>query len=346
MFLRGLLCMIGIALAAAPASAPSTEQTLADNAIAYMSPPDWKSLGITHDNLSAGYAPADHQAQIVLVVVREPQTIPDDLGPKLATQFGTTIRNEAKKGNIQIVMQPKTEEDKRFLLKLHDQFRAKGKFSDRVQLFRGVGKFLVSVTANAFTEDADQQNKVDQIAEDLMLSVRLNQPGAAPAPGVHLAQAKPAATTQPVLFAAAHLRITPPSDWSADQTKQPNGLLVTWHDPASASNLIALTYRPAPPGTDPDSMDVVIDQLAAAETPTVASPDAKALGPAQTIADKHFLRKISTDYQLNDAKLRVTMREIRAGDGVVSVTSIATIDRADEVDALADQVAMDVRATR
>jgi hypothetical protein len=345
MLLRGLLCVIGLALAAASASAPSGSQTLGENALIYTPPADWKSLGMTHDNLSAGYAPADKSAQIVLVAVREPQTIPDDLGPKLALQFGQTIRAEAKKGNIQIVTQPKAEEDKRFLLKLHDQFRAKGKFGDRTQLFRGVGKFLVSVTATAFTEDADQQQKVEQIAEDVMLSVRLNQPGAAPAPG-NATAVKPAATTQPILFAAAHLRLTPPGDWIVEQTNQPNGLLATWHDPASSSDLIALTYREAPAGTDADAMDAAVDQLAAGETPTVASPDAKPLGPAQTIVDHRFLRKTSTDYQLNDAKLRVTMREIRAGDGVVSVTNIATTDRADGVDALADQVALGVRATR
>ena len=38
-------------------------------------------------------------------------------------------------------------------------------------------------------------------------------------------------------------------------------------------------------------------------------------------------------------------REVRVGDGVASVTSVALQDKADPVDALADKVATDVRST-
>ena len=214
MFVRGLLCMIGIALAAGPTSAPSTSQTLLDGAILYTPPADWVSLGKRTDDRSAGYAPSDHSGQIVITVVPEAETIPDELGPKLAMQFGQTIRAEAAKKNIQIVQQPKVEEDKRFLVKIHDQFKAHEKFSDRVQIFRGVGRNLVSVTINAFTEDPDQQKQIDLLGEEVMLSVALNRPGAAAAKSSESPETQP--TTQPILFPAPHLRVTPPIGWKRE----------------------------------------------------------------------------------------------------------------------------------
>jgi hypothetical protein len=38
------------------------------------------------------------------------------------------------------------------------------------------------------------------------------------------------------------------------------------------------------------------------------------------------------------------MRQVRAGDGVASITGIALPNKADEIDALADSVALGVRA--
>ncbi len=339
------LVLVCSARAAEPTSASSPD-TLAEGKIIYLAPADWNSLGKRADGLSAGYAMPEGKAQIVIVCAPQQQTIPDELGPKLAMTIGKAIRGEAAKGNIEQVTPPKSEEDKRFLLKIHDQYKVHGKFSDRVQLFRGVGKNLVSVTVNAFTENPDEAKAIHEAAEQMMVSVRLNRPGSAP-PTSAPARAKPgaAATSQPVVFNEPKLRVAPPVGWRSEPTGHASGVIVTWRDPTDSSNLITLSFRPIPEQAkaDPALRGIAIDQLAAGEKPSFQVEGGEPIGQTQTIHDKRFLRKIRTDYQAHDVKFRVTMRVVRAGLGIASLTSVALQDKADEVDALADKVAAEVK---
>jgi hypothetical protein len=343
-------CMLAIYISAraedSPTTLPAQSETLLAGAIIYLPPADWKFLGKRGDDRSVGYQLPPRAGQIVIVVTPQTQTVPDELGPKLGMQIGQTIRAEAAKGNIQIISQPKVEEDKRFLLKVHDQFKTKGQLSDRTQLFRGVGKNLVSVTVNALTDDADQQKQIEMIGEQVMLSVRLNRPGATAAPQVGTKTS--GATTRPVLFSAARLRVTPPLGWNAEPTDRASGLIVTWRDPAEGNDLIALSCQQIPTqlDDDPKMIELAVEQTVASEKPVFDVQGAQAIGSVQTISDKRFLKKTRAEYQLKDAKLRVTFRQLRAGDAVVSVTGVSTEEHGDEVDALGDQVAAEVRATR
>src|SRR5450432_1354748 len=332
-----IVCWMLASAQTAPTTAPS--QSLLQGAIVYTPPVDWNFLGKRNDDRSAGYSAPQHLAQIVIVIAPQEQTVPDELGPKLALQIGQTIRAEAAKGNIEIVSQPKVEPDKRFLLKIHDQFKTKGKFSDRTLLYRGIGRNLVSLTVNAFSENPDEQKQIVETAESMMLSVALDHPAS---------EKRAGATTKPVVLTAAHLRVSPPVGWTAESTGQASGLIVTWRDPVDASNFIALTFRSIPPqsGDDPQLTGFAIEQIAAGEKPVFNVEGAQMIGQLQTISDKRFLKKTRAEYQVKESKLSVTFRQLRVGDGVASITSVSVNDKMDEVDAMADQVATNVRAMR
>ena len=92
--------------------------------------------------------------------------------------------------------------------------------------------------------------------------------------------------------------------------------------------------------------DCLVFQLASGEKPYFQAEGAQPVGPAQPMTDKHFIHKTRTDYKTKDGQqFRVSFRQLRAGDGVVSVTNVALQDKADSVEALADKVATEVRAT-
>jgi len=315
-----------------PTSAPVRNETLAQGTVAYTPPADWRFLGVRPDDRGVGYLRLDGLGQIVVTVTPQPQSVPDSLGAKLATQLQQTIRDEAAKGNIQIVTPPKVEVDKRFLLKMHDRFKAQGKSADRVQFYQGVGRNLVSVVSTAFSDDPDQSKTVHDLAEQVMLSVKLNRP-------------RVPATTRPVAFAQAHLRVAPPAGWTAEATGNATGTIVSWHDPDDMANLITLTYRTIPASAKNDSATktLAVQQLALGEKPQFQMPGAKIVGQTRTLTDARFLHKTQTDYDVEGVKLRVTFRQVRAGDGVASITNIALRAQADTIDALADKVATETK---
>lgn len=355
-----LLCVCGSSLAAgaaedaAPATAPSSEtQTLSQDAITYAAPAGWKFLGKRPDDRAAGYRAPDDSGEIVLTNTPQTQTVLDELGPKLASVIRRTIAAEAAKGNIQIVLPPTVEQDKRFLLRIHDRYKSQGIDVDRLELFRGVGRNLTSVTIKAYTQDEPTAKQVFETGEQVMLSVELHRAGTARSGAVTSTSAdggrasnKPLATTRPVAFEEAGLRVAPPAGWRAQSTGDSSGLIVSWRDTQDSGNLIALALRrvPSQARDDPKLRELALEQMVLAEKPVLQIEGSRQIGPPRMVADKRFLRKTRLDYEIKGVKFGVTLRQVRAGDGIVAITAMAEEDRADEIDALADQVAISVRS--
>ncbi|HEY7087035.1 MAG TPA: hypothetical protein VH518_03035 [Tepidisphaeraceae bacterium] len=351
---------------------PQSSETLVGGQVVYTPPPssdEWKSLGKSSDDRRVGYGLGEHRAQIVIAISPQQQGISETerhkLGALLKTQLENTIHNEAKKGNLQIVSEPTTESDPKYLVRMHDRFKVKDTPGDRLQLVRDMGKFIVTVVVTAFTEDADEAKKIQAVGEQVMLSVhpKGGKPmavessagpttttstgataGAAPA---RAAAASAATLDKPVAFPEAHLRAAPPTGWKQESSGAASGLIVAWRDPEDATNLITLTYRPVPAEAkkDPKLRDMAIDQLAAGEKPQFQVAGAQVVGKTEMISDKRFMRKTRTTYKVKDTQFRVSFRQVRAGDGVVSITSVALVDKADAVEELADKVATEVRST-
>jgi hypothetical protein len=355
LFTSLILCTSACA-ADEPATAPaqSATDTLDHGAIDYAAPasPQWKLIGKRSDDLSAGYR-AEDQSEIVIVAAPQKQAIQNGLGAVLAKRIKETVQAEAAKGNIEIIEQPKVEPDDRFLLRMRDKFKAQGKTIERLELFNGVGKNLISVTIKSLSDDADQTKKIFEAGEEVMLSIRTHRPGEPP-PRVpthlslpHSENKVVAATTKPVTYPEARLRVSPPAGWRAESTGNSSGLIVTWRDPNDETNLIMLTYRPIPDDAkkDPKLRALAVEQTAAGEHPSFNIEGGEA-GPTQTITDRRFLHKTRTDYNVKGTNVRVSFRQVHAGDGVASVTSVSLTQSADDVDALADKVASEVRATR
>lgn len=336
----------------APGTAPHSD-TLLNGGITYSPPTGWTLIGKRQDDRSAGYSLEHPRAQIVVSVAPQQADIRRALAPKLAEQMSQAIAAEARKGNIESVGEPVVEDDARFLLRLHDRFRAQGLSGNRVQLFRAVGRNLVNVVTTAFTEDPAEATKIFEIGESVALSVRLSRepddPRAGDEPLISFdpkPATRPYATTQPAPFQEVRLRIAPPAGWTLNKSGAASGLIATWRDPEDSANLISLVYRPIPREARRDARlrDLAVEQIASGEKPTFEVDGAEPAGQTQTLADPRFVRKTSTDYRSRgNVEFRVTLRQLRVGDGVASITSVALKDKADAVDALADKVAAELR---
>jgi len=332
-------------MALAPTSGPTTRPapttqaavTLAAGAIRFDVPEGLRLLGKRVDDLSASFAPPDDSALLTLVVAPQQSSVDDRLARKLGPLIVKTIEQQAAKGEIESLSPPKIERDNRFLLRVHDRFRAQGKTGDRVQLYRGLGKYLISVTATDFTETPDRAGLTHIQGEHLVLSVSLDRPDRS---------SQSTSPARPTTFAQARVRLTAPAGWHGETNDQPSGIIATWRDPEDRTNLIAVSVRQIPKEAraDPALRDVAVDEIVAAEKLTFVIDGAEPTGETRTIDDKRFLRKTRTDYEARGVKFSVTSRQMRAGSAIVSVTMVALRDRADEIDRLADKVALDARA--
>jgi hypothetical protein len=329
----------------APATAPGAAETLSHGQVLYTPPADWKLIGKSKDDRHIGFALEGNRGQLVIAIAPQPQAVTATerakLSELLTAKLTNTIKGEATKGNIEIIKEPTTESDPRYLVKMHDRFRAKGLHADRVQLVRDMGRFILTVVSTAFTEDEAEMKQVHAAGEQLMWSMKQNKPDS-PAP-----TAREGELAKSVVFAEPKLRVSPPAGWKAEPTRGASGLIVVWRDPTDSSNLITLTYRPIPADAkkDPSLRDVAIDRIASGEKPTFQMEGAQLVGQTQTVPDKRFIRKTRADYKSKDVQFRVGFRQVRAGDGVVSITSVALHDKAEVIDALADKVAAEVRTT-
>jgi hypothetical protein len=314
------------------------------------SPTDSSCSASATTTSAPGSRPIDDSALLQITVAPQTTTIDDHLGPKLGQLVIKTINEQAAKGEIETIAPPKMETDDRFLLRVHDRFKQKGKTCDRVQLYRGVGKFLVSVTATAFTDDSKKSKPIHLLGEQLMQSVKLNRqqpqakqqtrPSKPSGPGI-------SPTTRPVAFPSARIRLNPPTGWREESNDNASGIIATYHDPDDRTNLIAVSVRqlPAEAKTDPKLRDALVDEIVNGEKQSFAIDGAQPQGQTQTVTDRRFLRKVRTDYQAKGVHFRVTSRQIRAGDAIVSISVVALQEQAEAIDALADQIALSARPT-
>ncbi len=329
---------------AQPATAPTTapaETFLDGGKLVFTPPAELTFLGKRDDDRSVGFSLGDNAALVTILVTPQKQHFPRSAVPGLAKLLGDTIRTEAKRGEIDIVMHPKVEPDDRFLVVVHDRFNTDERFGDRRQMYRAVGFHLCCVVATAFTEDQAEAKRVHELGAQMLLSLRPNKPG----------ERRPVATprtpaTRPVAFDNARVRVTPPVGWTSEPNPDASGgVIVTFRDERDPTNLIAVSVRQLPAGAarDPKLRDVLVDEVVQAEKQSFKIGGAEVIGEAREVTDRRFLRKTRTDYAHEGRRFRVVSRQVRAGLAIVSVTIVASDENADRVDAIADRVALDVR---
>jgi hypothetical protein len=150
---------------AAPATQPTAKESLADGAIEFARPADWTEVKGRRP-LAAGFISPDRKGMITVEVW--PQ---GDLGPSTGAQTVKLLRETRRKQtNLQIVMEPKLEPDKRFPVRIHEQYKAGDATEDVLRLYRQVGPKVVMVTVNSKSPDDARDRELHQTGEEVSLS--------------------------------------------------------------------------------------------------------------------------------------------------------------------------------
>jgi hypothetical protein len=337
--------------ASAPASAPSTE-TLADGLILFVPPDGWTQAAKAPNGRTIAYIQT-RQPKATMAVNADHQPSPLDAvaAEKIGQMQCKRIVENAQKSNIQILDQPQVEKDERFFLRIHHRFKKGDTVGDQLQLYRPIHHELVAVAVTAYTDSPEQAKTVFDDAEKVMISVRAAG-GDAAAPTSAPSAKAPQLAAKPITLGQAKIRLSPPEGWRAEINDAASGMVATFRDPADRTNLVAVSVRPMPKEarTDPKLRDALIQEMASGETAQFKLDGAEPVGQTMTLVDRRFLHKARTRYHVaaqkaaDNRQFDISTRQLRAGDELVSVTTVSLQDSYETLDKLADQVALSVRA--
>ncbi len=339
-----LLCVLAVSRALAqPATAPAAAtETLPKGDLTFTPPQGWKLEGKDKTGSLAAYSSAVLKATLVVHVDVQPTALDESAATKIGQLRVKQAEDNAAKSDLELLSKPRIEPEKRFFLRIHQAFRKESKDYEQVQIYRLVGRNLCSVSVIADSSAPDSVKRVIADAETTLTSIRSTKSlPASPA-------AKPKPATRPTVLPAAKISLRAPAEWGAETNENASGIVATYKDPDQTFNTIVISVRPLPAEAkkDPKVRDALVDEIVNGEKIQFKFDGASTVGETEVVKDRRFLKKTRTRYETADHKIQVTSRQMRIGDSVVSIAMASMEANAADVDKLADDVAMTVKAGR
>ena len=317
-------------------------QTLSKGDVVFTVPDGWRFDGKTTDDHLAKLTRSAPEAAMAVNVVQQPQSLSNSDADAMAQHVCKMIRDHATAGDFQLIDPPKAEKDDRFFMRIHHKFQKNATVGDELQIYRLLGNNLITVAVTVFTDSPDEAKPVFEDAEQTLISVKSSKSAAA----MHGATRTMKPATRPTALANAKVTFNAPAGWDEQINDHSEGIVATYHDPAQSFNTIAISVTPLPPEAkkDPKIRDMLVETIVNDEKTQFKFDGASVVGDSETVKDNRFLKKTRIRYDKSGDKIQVTGRQRRVGDVVVSVAMASEESSAADVDRLADEVAMSVRA--
>jgi hypothetical protein len=164
-----LLASCAIEWAAGEEAAPGAGSLLGGS-ITYAPPPDdvWQKAENIKSDVAAAYAARKHQGAIAIEV------LPADsqMTPQMGGAVVRALRDAHTKAGQKILMGPKVEPDKRFILKVHEKYEHGDKVADELHLYKNVGPRVVMLTVNTWVNDDTAAAPIHAAGEDVLVSAK------------------------------------------------------------------------------------------------------------------------------------------------------------------------------
>ncbi len=324
----GAIVFVIVAAAHAQTSKPATTQAvnepLVGGALRYAPPEGWELVGEKTDKL-VRYRLGEKQGFLEIAVDALPVAVGPTEAQQMAMQVGKAIREQAKNENSKLLYGPRAEKDERFWLVLHDRMKLKtGETTDRLQIFRVFGVYVVRIAATGLTESEEEAKKIHQVGVELLDKMRI-------ARGV-----------KPSFYPKTQIKITPPVDWKELKTDQPNGLISTLTDAKKVSSRIIVRARilPKDARTDTGKRDALLEKMVDDERQSMPYSKTAPSEGDKTAAKDKFLKRVVGTAMESGKKLSVQTRYLVVGDVIVSVRALSEEADAAAVNDLADRLAI------
>jgi hypothetical protein len=324
---------------AQPATAPATETLLKGDFI--FTPPDgWKLEGKADDGRRARYSHADPGGQMEIIILQQEAPPTNAAAVQIGQAIAKKLRDNANSQGFKLLMPPKVETDTKFYLRVHYKYAKEAEVAEQVAVYRVMGFELASIITTVFGDSPDEI-RLFEAGEKTLLGAKMAREVTKNTP-----RARPA--TRPTVLSTAKITFNAPAGWDEQLSDNSSGIVATYHDPTQRFNTIIITVRPLPAEAkkDPKIRDAMVDEIVSGEKTQFKFDGAQAVGETEIVKDRRFIRKERIRYERTDAKIQVTARQLRIGDAVVSVAMAALDQSAADLDKLADEVALTVKAAR
>lgn len=346
-------CALLIASATSAQTAPPTTKSsltgICYNEVRFTLPAGWDEVRRGRDDIGIILRQKGIAAQItVMASPADPESFKDpEAGAKLGEQLLAKRKNTAGANKIEFVKEPTLQPDKRFLFKIHEQYKDGDKTLDQIYAARRVGAWVVTVIVANDSADQAALDAVRKTGERFLDSMI---PGVRQKPGDAATRPAPAPAgdidfkAQKVAIPKAKLSVPVPDGWKEEIHNNPDGIVAVMRDALEGSRMIVISVRPLPPEAiqDPKMRDMIIDDLAKRERVTFKLEGGAQAGPQVPIKDARFARKSITELESQGIKLKLDSRQRVLGNRIISVSSVSLDADYQKIADLADQMAMGV----
>jgi len=283
-------------------------------------------------------------------------------GPILAKQMLEKIQGE----NSTIVLEPKVEEDGRFLVRVHEQHKVGEKIADQLCLYRPVaGRLLMATIFTTEPQEEDvlaahkagedlligagkrgEAKRANELSKDAGFLATASKSGGtttankAPSPRPAAGGGEPEVTAKALNLARAHIRLPAMPGWTVTPSDTSNGTVAMYRK-SGWLLIVSVSAIPKDVKDHPDLKDYIITQLVAGEQSRLKLEGSKVL-EKENVPDKRFLKKARTVCELQGVKMQIDSRQIMVGDMVASVASVGRVEDGSAIAEEADTLAMSI----
>jgi hypothetical protein len=262
-------------------------------------------------------------------------------------------------------MEPRVEEDGRFVVRVHEQHKVGEKIADQLCLYRPVAGRVAMVTIFTTQQSDDDVLAAHKAGEDLLIGAgkrgeakRAGElakdagflaPAKKPAAAAIASKApsaaakvgnEPEGSAKALNLTRARIRLPAMDGWTVSPSDTSNGTVAMYRK-GTWLLIVSVSTLPKDVKDHPDLKEYIVTQLVAGEQSRLKLDGAKVL-EKETVADKRFLKKVRTVCELKGVKMQIDSRQVMIGDVIASVASVGRVedssDLAQEADVLAASI--------
>ena len=176
--IASLVVLSCLAAAPAPSTQPATKPapkqhvTLLNGSVRMYLPADWVVTSDPQENpTSLRCTMSDGKSIFSVLLNPQSHSLTPHEGNMVRQQVIEGLTKKFAEDHTEVLMKPHSEEDKRFLVKIHDRIKVEHQTLDQLHIFQMAGIQLCSITVVAYADSVQDAKVIHTAAEEVVMSI-------------------------------------------------------------------------------------------------------------------------------------------------------------------------------
>ncbi len=167
----------GFLLAAAPASQPVLDTTIASGLIHLAAPPvdEWTAVNPDPAASAILFQNQKHDGVIQIEVLPSNADVDPDVAGTMAGAIIKELRRQHAAKHSVVIMDPKVERDRRFAILIHEKYKVEDHTCDERYAYKAVGPRVLLMTVYSLSDDAAAVTSIHQAGEAAVDSAKFDR---------------------------------------------------------------------------------------------------------------------------------------------------------------------------